>query len=79
MKQKEPPAKKKRNNKKTDLELGGAEADDEIDDPKESRRTIIQTPVGPSTIGVQRLREEFVNANNKGMITNDQCEQFDSL
>ena len=72
------PAKKKRN-KKRDLELGGAEADDEIDEPKDSRRKTIQKPVGPSTIGVQRLREEFVNANNKGMITKEQYKQFDSL
>ena len=72
------PAKKKRN-KKRDLELGGAEADDEFDEPKDSRRKTIQKPVGPSTIGVQRLREEFVNANNKGMITKEQYEQFDSL
>ena len=63
------PAKKKRNRKKTDLELGGAEADDEIDEPKEHRRKTIQKPVGASTIGVQRLREEFVNAKNKDMIT----------
>ena len=70
------PAKKKRNNKK-DLELGGAEADDE--EPRDNRRKTIQKPVGPSTIGIQRLREEFVNANNKGMITKEQYEQFDSL
>ena len=63
------PAKKKRNRKKTDLELGGAEANDEIDEPKENRRKTIQKPVGASTIGVQRLREEFVNAKNKDMIT----------
>ena len=31
-----------------------------------------------STIGVQRLREEFVNAKNKDMITKEQYEQFDS-
>ena len=72
------PAKKKRN-KKRDLELGGMEADDEFDEPKDSRRKTIPKPVGPSTIGVQRLREEFVNANNKGMITKEQYEQFDSL
>ena len=72
------PAKKKRNRKKTDLELGGAEADDEIDEPKENRRKTIQKPVGASTIGVQRLREEFVNAKNKEMITKEQYDQFDS-
>ena len=70
------PAKKKRNNKR-DLELGGAEADDE--EPRDNRRKTIQKPVGPSTIGIQRLREEFVNANNKGMITKEHYEQFDSL
>ena len=72
------PAKKKRNRKKTELELGGAEADDEIDEPKENRRKTIQKPVGASTIGVQRLREEFVNAKNKEMITKEQYDQFDS-
>ena len=72
------PAKKKRNRKKTELELGGAEADDEIDEPKENRRKTIQKPVGASTIGVQRLREEFVNAKNKEMVTKEQYDQFDS-
>ena len=74
----EPKMRKKRNRKKTDLELGGAEADDEIDEPKENRRKTIQKPVGASTIGVQRLREEFVNAKNKEMITKEQYDQFDS-
>ena len=74
----EPKMRKKRNKKKTELEIGGAEADDEIDEPKESRRKTIQKPVGASTIGVQRLREEFVNAKNKDMITKEQYEQFDS-
>ena len=60
---------------------GGDEADDEDDEPKNKKgvRKTIQKPVGPSTIGVQRLREEFVNANNKGMITKEQYEQFDNL
>ena len=74
----EPKMRKKRNKKKTELEIGGAEADDEIDEPKENRRKTIQNPVGASTIGVQRLREEFVNAKNKDMITKEQYEQFDS-
>jgi len=74
----EPKMRKKRNKKKTELEIGGAEADDEIDEPKDSRRKTIQKPVGASTIGVQRLREEFVNAKNKEMITKEQYEQFDS-
>ena len=74
----EPKMRKKRNKKKTELEIGGAEADDEIDEPKENRRKTIQKPVGASTIGVQRLREEFVNAKNKDMITKEQYEQFDS-
>jgi len=34
----EPKMRKKRNKKKTELEIGGAEADDEIDEPKEHRR-----------------------------------------
>ena len=74
----EPKIRKKRNKKKTELEIGGAEADDEIDEPKENRRKTLQKPVGASTIGVQRLREEFVNAKNKDMITKEQYEQFDS-
>ena len=74
----EPKMRKKRNKKKTELEIGGAEADDEIDEPKENRRKTIQKPVGASTIGVQRLREEFVNAKNKEMITKEQYDQFDS-
>ena len=75
----EPKMRKKRNKNKTELEIGGAEADDEIDEPKDSgKRKTIQKPVGASTIGVQRLREEFVNAKNKDMITKEQYEQFDS-
>ena len=75
----EPKMRKKRNKKKTELEIGGAEANDEIDEPKDSgKRKTIQKPVGASTIGVQRLREEFVNAKNKDMITKEQYEQFDS-
>ena len=74
----EPKMRKKRNKKKTELEIGGAEADDGIDEPKENRRKTIQKPVGASTIGVQRLREEFVNAKNKEMITKEQYDQFDS-
>ena len=75
----EPKMRKKRNKKKTELEIGGAEADDEIDEPKDSgKRKTIQKPVGASTIGVQRLREEFVNAKNKDMITKEQYEEFDS-
>ena len=75
----EPKMRKKRNKKKTELEIGGAEADDEIDEPKDSgKRKTIQKPIGASTIGVQRLREEFVNAKNKDMITKEQYEQFDS-
>ena len=74
----EPKMRKKRNKNKTELEIGGAEADDEIDEPKENRRKTIQKPVGASTIGVQRLREEFVNAKNKEMITKEQYDQVDS-
>ena len=75
----EPKIRKKRNKKKTELEIGRAEADDEIDEPKDSgKRKTIQKPIGASAIGVQRLREEFVNAKNKDMITKEQYEQFDS-
>jgi len=75
----EPKMRKKRNKKKTELEIGGVEANDKIDEPKNSgKRRTIQKPVGASTIGVQRLREEFVNAKNKDMIAKEQYEQFDS-
>ena len=30
--------RKKRNKKKTEFEIGGADADDEIDEPKENRK-----------------------------------------
>ena len=39
----------------------------------------IQKPVGPNTIRIQKLREKFVNANKKGIITKEQYEQFNNL
>ena len=74
----EPKVRKKRTKRKTELELGGAEADDETDRPNDNRRKNIPHVVAPATIGVQRLREEFVNAKNKDMITQQEYEQFDS-
>jgi two-component SAPR family response regulator len=73
-------AKKKRNKKKY-LGLGmGDEAYDEDEEPKgDNRRKTIQKPLPPYKIGIQRLREEFVNANNKGMITKEEYNRFSTL
>ena len=78
----EPKVRKKRNNKKTDMALGGVEADDENEEPTKGGKGVrktIQKPVAPSSIGIQRLREEFVNANNKGIISKDEYERFNEL
>ena len=45
---------------------------------KELEKTI-QKPVAPSKIGIQRLREEFVNAKNKSIISKDEYERFNEL
>ena len=73
-------AKKKRNKKK-DLGLGmGDDADDEDEEQQgDNRRKTIQKPLAPYKIGIQRLREEFVNANNKGMITKEEYNKFSTL
>ena len=42
-------------------------------------RKTIQKPVSPSTIGIQKLREEFVNANNKNIISKEEYNRFDEL
>ena len=78
----EPKVRKKRNNKKTEMALGGAEADDENEEPTKGGKGVrktIQKPVAPSSIGIQRLREEFVNVNNKGIISRDEYERFNEL
>ena len=78
----EPKVRKKRNNKKTEMALGGAEADDENEEPTKGGKGVrktIQKPVAPSSIGIQRLREEFVNANNKQIISKDEYERFNEL
>ena len=77
--------RKKRNKRRPNLSLGGARGnDDEADDeqPAERRRGVrktIQKPVSPSTIGIQKLREEFVNANNKNIISKEEYNRFDEL
>ena len=77
--------RKKRNKRRPNLSLGGGRGnDDEADDeqPAERRRGVrktIQKPVSPSTIGIQKLREEFVNANNKNIISKEEYNRFDEL
>ena len=78
----EPKVRKKRNNKKTEMASGGVEADDENEEPTKGGKGVrktIEKPVAPSSIGIQRLREEFVNANNKGIISKDEYERFNEL
>ena len=59
--------------RRPNLSLGGGargnddEADDEQPERRRGVRKTIQKPVSPSTIGIQKLREEFVNANNKNI------------
>ena len=77
--------RKKRNKRRPNLSLGGGRGnDDEADDEQsaERRRGVrktIQKPVSPSTIGIQKLREEFVNANNKNIISKEEYNRFDEL
>ena len=84
----EVPRKKSRKKGKgrQNLSLGGGRAranDDEADDEQPERRRgvrkTIQKPVSPSTIGIQKLREEFVNANNKNIISKEEYDRFDEL
>ena len=82
----EVPRKKSRTKgkRRPNLSLGVARGnDDEADDePPERRRGVrktIQKPVSPSTIGIQKLREEFVNANNKNIISKEEYNRFDEL
>ena len=84
--EREVPRKKSRTKgkRRQNLSLGVARGnDDEADDePPERRRGVrktIQKPVSPSTIGIQKLREEFVNANNKNIISKEEYNRFDEL
>ena len=77
--------RKKRNKRRPNLSLGGGarDNDDDADDEQPERRRgvrkTIQKPVAPSKIGIQRLREEFTNANNKGMISKEEYNRFNKL
>ena len=59
----------------------GEEADDEDDTQATGKgvRKSIHKPVPPSKIGIQRLREEFVNGNNKGIISKEEYDRFNEL
>ena len=74
--------RKKRKEQQKQMALGaGEEADDEDDAQATGKgvRKTIQKPVAPSKIGIQRLREEFVNANNKSIISKEDYERFNEL
>ena len=74
--------RKKRKEQQRQIALGaGEEADDEDDAQGTGKgvRKTIQKPVAPSKIGIQRLREEFVNAKNKSIISKDEYERFNEL
>ena len=83
----EVPRKKsrKKGKRRQNLSLGGGvrgnddEADDETPERRRGVRKTIQKPVSPSTIGIQKLREEFVNANNKNIISKEDYNRFDEL
>ena len=83
----EVPRKKSRTKgkRRQNLSLGGGvrgnddEADDETPERRRGVRKTIQKPVSPSTIGIQKLREEFVNANNKNIISKEDYNRFDEL
>ena len=83
----EVPRKKSRTKgkRRQNLSLGGGargnddEADDEQPERRRGVRKTIQKPVSPSTIGIQKLREEFVNANNKNIISKEEFSRFDEL
>ena len=83
----EVPRKKSRTKgkRKPNLSLGGGargnddEAEDETPERRRGVRKTIQKPVSPSTIGIQKLREEFVNANNKNIISKEEYNRFDEL
>ena len=74
--------RKKRKEQQKQMALGaGEEADDEDDTQGTGKgvRKSIQKPVSPSKIGIQRLREELVNGNNKGIISKEEYERFNDL
>ena len=74
--------RKKRKEQQKQMAVGaGEEADDEDDTQATGKgvRKSIQKPVLPSKIGIQRLREEFVNANNKGIISKEEYDRFNEL
>ena len=74
--------RKKRKEQQRQMALGaGEEADDEDDAQATGKgvRKSIQKPVAPSKIGIQRLREEFVNANNKSIISKEDYDRFNDL
>ena len=83
----EVPRKKSRTKgkRRPNLSLGGGargnddEGDDEQPERRRGVRKTIQKPVSPSTIGIQKLREEFVNANNKNIISKEEYDRFDEL
>ena len=84
----EVPRKKSRTKgkRRQNLSLGGGgargnddEADDETPERRRGVRRTIQKPVSPSTIGIQKLREELVNANNKNIISKEEFNRFDEL
>ena len=75
--------KKGKGRQNLSLGTGARGNDDEGDDEQPERRRgvrkTIQKPVSPSTIGIQKLREEFVNANNKNIISKEEYDRFDEL
>ena len=83
----EVPRKKSRTKgkRRQNLSLGGGargnddEGDDEQPERRRGVRRTIQKPLSPSTIGIQKLREEFVNANNKNIISKEEYDRFDEL
>ena len=81
----EVPRKKSRTKgkRRPNLSLGVGRGNDDTDDEQPERRRgvrkTIQKPVSPSTIGIQKLREEFVNANNKNIISKEEYNRFDEL
>ena len=83
----EVPRKKSRTKgkRRQNLSLGGGargndeEGDGETPERRRGVRKTIQKPVSPSTIGIQKLREEFVNANNKNIISKEEFNRFDEL
>ena len=58
----------------------GDDADDEDEERQaDNRRTKVQKPLPPYKIGIHRLREEFANANNRGMISKEEYNRFNTL